>query len=480
MSTRLLVVPKPIGLFAIGLIVACLLNTNAAGADEIGKKETGDKLFRERIAPILVARCQACHGAKKEGGYSVATASQLLVAGDSELEPVVAHELDKSELWRRLVAEDDSERMPVDADPLTASQLAVVKAWIESGATIAKEDLSRPLASLALPTNTVAPEVYPRAIPVNALAVIGRVDEVLVGGYAEVTRWKSATGELVARMSVSGPHVAAIAMVAETRQVIVSSGSPGQRGVIELLSLQDPAVRASLPPTADVAADIATSPDGTRLAIAGHDGSLRIAELKTDNQFGEVQLLTPHADSILAVAWSADGTRLITASRDRTAKLFDAESLELIASYDRHERAVGGVGFIGKRPVTYDETGRARMWSGDDNDGVVAERSALPRTLQRVYAIDNDLFIADRSGVQQLRAEKKKVSDGKTDDGKPKTKEVTRLNEASVLHVKSHEWVTSVAANESVVAAGTQQGTVSVWDRSNGELLFELNVTPRR
>ena len=456
------------------LFAALVFNPRFAVSDD-----TGEALFRERIAPVLAARCNACHGAKEEGGYSLATAEQLLKAGDSEAMPIVAGQLDASELWQRLVTDDASLRMPVDADPLTDAQLSIIKTWIESGAKIAKEDLTRPLSALSLPSRVTTPEFYPRPLSVNAIAIVNNDTELLIGGYAELTRWKIETGELLSRLPVSGPHIAAISVAANGKQVVVSSGSPGQRGVIELMDLSASSVRSQLPATPDVAADIAISPSGTHVAIGGQDGSLRIAELHSD-RFGEVISLTPHADSILAVAWSNDGKRLITASRDRTAKLFDTQSFELIASYDRHERAVGGIGFLGKRPMSLDETGRLRMMAGDDSDGVVAEQNALPRLLQRFESMENELLIADRNRIRRFRSEKKKVSDGKTEDGKPKTKDVTRLIESDALVAKSPDWITSIAAAETIIAAGTQRGTVSVWNNQTGQQINEFDATPRR
>ena len=404
--------------------------------------------------------------------------SNFLDAGDSELSPIVAKQPDQSELWRRLVTDDADLRMPVDAEPLTASQLASIKAWIEAGAPVADEDLGRQLSGLAMAKSVSAPEHYPRPLPVNALALTGDGKQLLIGGYAEVTRWDVATGELLARIPVAGPHVAALAIAADGKQLAVSSGSPGQRGVIQLVSLEDGAAYAQLDTTEDVAADLAWSPSGQRVAIGDHDGSLRVVELQSDHRIGEVKVLTPHADAVLAVAWSADGGRLLTASRDRTAKLFDSSSMELIASYDRHERAVGGVAFLGKRPLSFDETGRLRMMAGDDSDGVVAEQASLPRVLQKIAPVGDEVFIADRSRVRRLRSEKKKVSDGKTDDGKPKTKDVTRLNEKDAFHSDPQKWITAVSGTEHFLAAGTQQGTVIIWDLRSDERIAEVNVTP--
>ena len=421
-------------------------------------------LFREKIAPVLASRCLSCHGVKIEGGYSVATPAALLMAGDSEAKPIVANDLIQSELWRRLVTEDKSERMPENADPLTKEQLAAFRSWIEAGAPIEPSDQQRNMAAIAMSRAVVSPEHYPRPIAINAFAIQDAT--VWVGGYAELTQWHIATGKLLVRIPVAGPQVSAMAVVSDGKSVLVSSGLPGQRGVIERIGLTDSVnSRVALEPTADVAADLAVTRDGLRVAIGGQDGSVRLVELLSDHRLGQVESLTPHADAILAVAWSSDGKSLVTASRDRTAKLFKGSPLELIASYDRHERAVGGVGFLGKRPFSLDETGRLRLMEGNDSDGIITEQSGLPRVLQRVATDADHVFIADRNRLREFRIETKTVDDGKDEQGKPKSKKVTKLREGTALEIDPREWITSVAVSDSIIAVGTQQGTITVWDR---------------
>ncbi len=442
------------------------------------------KLFREQVAPILASRCLTCHGEKQEGGYSVATPAALFVAGDSEAEPVVENDLNKSELWRRVVTEDVSERMPPDAAPLTRDQLAAIRAWLEAGGKVEPSDLQRSISSIGLARVVAAPEHYPRPMAVNTLALTStrtsiNDQTIWVGGYAELTQWRVATGELLTRIAVAGPHVSAFALVPDGKSVVVSSGSPGQRGVVEHIPLPEfNGSRAALDATFDVAADLAVTTDGQRVAIGGQDGSLQIIELLADNRFGRIERMTPHADAILAVAWNVDGKHLLTASRDRTAKLFGGAPMELIASYDRHERAVGGVGFLGRRTLSLDETGRLRMMPGDDSDGVVAEQSGLPRVLQRFVTVGDKIFVADRNRLREFGIETKTIEDGKDDEGKPKTKKVTKLREGTMLAVDSQDWITSIAITDATASVGTQQGKVTVWDRSTNQLLGEFLAKP--
>ena len=59
---------------------------------------------------------------------------------------------------------------------------------------------------------------------------------------------------------------------------------------------------------------VAWSPDGTRLATASDDQTVRMWDPTTGQT---TTTLTGHTDRVNAVAWSPDGTRLATASNDQ-------------------------------------------------------------------------------------------------------------------------------------------------------------------
>jgi WD40 repeat protein len=55
------------------------------------------------------------------------------------------------------------------------------------------------------------------------------------------------------------------------------------------------------------------SPDGTRLASAANDKTVRVWDPETGT---ELHQLSGHTNSVVSVAWSPDGTRLASASED--------------------------------------------------------------------------------------------------------------------------------------------------------------------
>src|SRR5581483_7095471 len=94
--------------------------------------------FNRDIRPILSDSCFQCHGPDsarrkanlrldtEEGAFAPRKGSPALVPGS----------LDKSELYQRITAADENERMPpaTSGHRLTPEQIALIRRWIEQGA----------------------------------------------------------------------------------------------------------------------------------------------------------------------------------------------------------------------------------------------------------------------------------------------------------------------------------------------------------
>jgi hypothetical protein len=101
----------------------------------IGQQSSDQVLFNRDIRPILADRCFQCHGpdqAKRKADLRFdveEVARKVIVAGDPQ----------KSELYRRLTAEE-SERMPPAkaGGRLSAEQINLFRRWIEQGAKWAR------------------------------------------------------------------------------------------------------------------------------------------------------------------------------------------------------------------------------------------------------------------------------------------------------------------------------------------------------
>ena len=91
--------------------------------------------FETTIAPLLAAKCGSCHGpVDAESGFRIDDRDHAFAGGDSGAVGIVAGDPAASELFARIVSDDEELRMPADGEPLSAAEQAAVKAWILAGA----------------------------------------------------------------------------------------------------------------------------------------------------------------------------------------------------------------------------------------------------------------------------------------------------------------------------------------------------------
>lgn len=95
--------------------------------------------FSREVRPILSRYCFKCHGpddASRQGGLRLDLPEHALKAADSGLAAIVPGKSSESELVRRILSEDDAERMPPPAAKMDISpeQKEILKRWIDQGA----------------------------------------------------------------------------------------------------------------------------------------------------------------------------------------------------------------------------------------------------------------------------------------------------------------------------------------------------------
>jgi mono/diheme cytochrome c family protein len=105
--------------------------------------------YARDVKPLLAKHCVSCHGAAKpRGGLRLDTAA-LARKGGKGGPAVVPGKADDSPLIEAVVAEDEGSRMPLNRPPLSAEQVATLRAWIDQGAPAPADEQPSAVASAA-------------------------------------------------------------------------------------------------------------------------------------------------------------------------------------------------------------------------------------------------------------------------------------------------------------------------------------------
>jgi hypothetical protein len=154
--------PKRLQALILFLSATCSLasaTATAAGAEVVE--------FNRDIRPILADNCFACHGPDKnqrKANLRLDSEEEAL-ADRGGYQAINPGRPDKSELYRRITAEDVKERMPPvkSGKKLTKGQIEIFRRWIDQGSKWQKH------WSLIPPQRPLVPKVSDSPWPVNAI-----------------------------------------------------------------------------------------------------------------------------------------------------------------------------------------------------------------------------------------------------------------------------------------------------------------------
>ena len=418
--------------------------------------------FSRDVAPVLVQKCQGCHGTtKQKGGYRLDTFDRLTHPGDSEAAPVVPGDPRSSEIFRLITHPDEHKRMPQKDDPLPAEQVALIERWIRGGATFDGADRTAPLQTLLVGTHPPAPSVYPFPVPATALAFSPDGRRIAVGGYHEVTVWDAETGKLLARLGGVAQQTQSLAWSPDGSTLAAAGGTPGALGELRLLPADGSSPARLLDRITDVLPAAAFSPDGKLLAAGGSDGSLRVYEVATAKR---KLLIEPHADWVTAVAFSPDGQSVATASRDKSARVFDVSSGELHSAYLGNDNVLFA--------VAWDPNGKRLFTAGRDRRVHAWEPTTDPKKTREITGFDGDILRLAVAGEHVFTTS----ADGKLRVHSREKGDHVRTTEAAP------DWLGGLAVHEKTgkVAAGAFDGSVHVYETATGKPVTHFVAAPGR
>jgi WD40 repeat protein len=175
------------------------------------------------------------------------------------------------------------------------------------------------------------------------------------GGPGELCLWETTGGEPVARFEVPGslnqlafdPEGTRLALAGTDGTVLVREVTGGERWHARRHT--------------DAVTGLAFSPDGRRLASAGWDGAVRLLDART----GEVlHTLRGGGARLEGVAFHPDGRTVAAGSWDSTVCLWDVATGEAAGRLEGHKSAVYSVAFSpdGRHLASAGNNGNLRIW----------------------------------------------------------------------------------------------------------------------
>lgn len=114
---------------------ANLANGDSSTGAKVVPVTGGKKIdFAHDVQPIFEKSCYECHGVnKKKGGLRLDARAFVMKGGGSGAAVVPGH-AEQSLLLQYVTGANGKKRMPLNKDPLSAEQVATLKAWVDQGA----------------------------------------------------------------------------------------------------------------------------------------------------------------------------------------------------------------------------------------------------------------------------------------------------------------------------------------------------------
>jgi WD40 repeat protein/serine/threonine protein kinase len=213
----------------------------------------------------------------------------------------------------------------------------------------------------------------------------------------------------------------------------------------ELLTLKAPTKGVS---------SVCFSPDGTRLASASGDQTVKVWD-RTSGQ--ELLTLKGHTHAVYGVCFSPDGTRLASASGDQTVKVWDSTSGQELFTFKGHTSPVTAVCFSpdGTRLASASDDHIVKLWSSTNGQELLTLKGHTGRVGRVAFSPDG----------------KRLASAGET------VKVWDSHSGRQLLSLKvSTNFVSGVCFSpDGTRLASACYKTVMVWDSGSGQELLTLN-----
>ena len=260
---------------------ACLIILGSVCATVAAAEPEKDVSFFRDVLPILRQKnCTGCHQPAKQGGEYVMTEFAALLKGGESGEACrrarqAGKELSDRADHAQRTARRRCRRTP---PPLSDTEIATIRKWIEQGAKDDTPASNRPQYDAEHPPIYMAPPVL------KSIEYSPKGDLLAVGGYHEVLLHKADGSGLVARLVGQSERIESARFSPDGKLLAVTGGSPGRFGELQIWDVEKREMKLSLMIGYDTLYGASWSPDGKMVAFGCPDNTLRAFDPETGKQ----------------------------------------------------------------------------------------------------------------------------------------------------------------------------------------------------
>jgi DNA-binding beta-propeller fold protein YncE len=204
------------------------------------------------------------------------------------------------------------------------------------------------------------------APPVTAIAVAPDGKSVLVGSQAGVEARSYPSLEPTRSLPTEIPNVHDLAFSPDGKLLAVAGGLPGKRGLIDFFAWPEGKLLRSASVHRDCVYKVAWRSDSASVLTAGGGANVCVVQVETGKV---VQTLDGHSKGVLAVAFLPGEEQLVSAGLDESVRLWTAKTGEPVRSFANHTQPVTDLavrpGTDAKTPptlVSVSEDRTVRLW----------------------------------------------------------------------------------------------------------------------
>ena len=276
-----------------------------------GTLAAADPSFKNDVFPILRDNCLACHSAQAKMGQFVMEDYDGLMMGGKNGKSIVPGDSDASLLIRMLDGRAQP-KMPLGGEDLPPQNLAVLKAWIDSGAKGEAVTAGGP----TLPPIESRVKV---AAPIGALAFSPDGKHLALGRFQQVQLLDGATGAVTATLDGHADLVRALAFSPDGEFLAAAGGAPSEYGEVKIWNIETRENTTNIRGHSDCIYAVDFSSDGKRLVTGSYDKLIELWDASTGEK---IKTLKDHVDAVYAVDFGARETDLLSGAADRSVKLW--------------------------------------------------------------------------------------------------------------------------------------------------------------